>query len=522
MLIRFITENLGAIITAVIIAVALLIILLTGYVKASTDQAFIITGLRKNPKYLIGKAGIKIPFFEKKDVLDLQLIPIDVKTSSTVPTADYINISVDAAVNIQIGNTPDMLDKASRNFLNAKPDYIGSVAREVLEGNMREIVGQMQLEEMVSDRQKFAEMVKNNAEPDLAGMGLNIISFNVQNFVDNDHVIENLGVDNVVRISKAAAISRAESERDIAIAKAAADKDANDAQVAAATEIAAKQNELEIRKAELKKESDTQKAVADAAYKIQEEEQRKSIEAAKVNADITQQERTIELKRKEAEVTEQALDAQVKKTAEAEKYRRQQQAEAEYIERQRKAEAEKFEAMQEAEAKKAQAEADKYAKQQEAEAIKAKGIAEAEAIAAKGKAEAEAIAAKGKAEAEAMEKKAEAYAKYNSAAMTEMIINQLPAIAEAVAKPIASIDKITVIDSGSGESGAASVGGYTPAVLAKVLESVKETTGFDIKEVMKANTYDAKTTRNVNITGLDGISENTKSEIADRITDELL
>ena len=119
MLIRLITENLGAIISAVIIAVALLIILLTGYVKASTDQAFIITGLRKNPKYLIGKAGIKIPFFEKKDVLDLQLIPIDVKTSSTVPTADYINISVDAAVNIQIGNTPDMLDKASRNFLNS-------------------------------------------------------------------------------------------------------------------------------------------------------------------------------------------------------------------------------------------------------------------------------------------------------------------------------------------------------------------------------------------------------------------
>ncbi len=517
---RIILENLEIIIPAVIISVALLLILMSGYVKASTDEAFIITGLRKTPKYLIGKSGIKIPFFEKKDVLNLQLIPIDVKTSSTVPTADYINISVDAAVNIQIGNTPDMLDKASRNFLNKKTDYIGRVAREVLEGNMREIVGQMQLEEMVSDRQKFAEMVKKNAEPDLAGMGLNIISFNVQNFVDNDHVIENLGVDNVVRISKAAAISRAESERDIAIAKAAADKEANDAQVAAETEIAAKQNELEIKKAELKKESDTQKAVADAAYKIQEEEQRKSIEAAKVNADITQQERTIELKRKEAEVTEQALDAEIKKKAEADKYRRQQEAEAEYIERQRKAEAEKFEAIQDAEAKKAQAEADKFAKQQEAEAIKAKGIAEAEAIAAKGKAEAEAIAAKGKAEAEAMEKKAEAYAKYNSAAMTEMIINQLPAIAEAVAKPIASIDKITVIDSGSGEPGAASVGGYTPAVLAKVLESVKETTGFDIKEVMKASTYDAKTTRNVNITGLENVSENVKSE-ADQIIDEL-
>lgn len=519
-MIDFIKENIGVIIPAAAVIIVLIIILMTGYVKASTDEAFIITGLRKNPKYLIGKAGIKIPFFEKKDILNLQLIPIDVKTSSTVPTADYINISVDAAVNIQIGNNLEMLDKASRNFLNKKPDYIGKVAREVLEGNMREIVGQMQLEEMVSDRQKFAEMVKKNAEPDLAAMGLNIISFNVQNFVDNDHVIENLGVDNVVRISKAAAISRAESERDIAIAQAKADKESNDAKVAAQTEIASKQNELEIKKAELKRVSDTQKAVADAAYTIQEEEQRKTIEAAKVNADITQQERTIELKRKQAEVTEQALDAEIKKKAEAEKYRRQQEAEAEYIERQKKAEAEKFQAMQDAEAKKAQAEADKYAKQQEAEAIKAKGLAEAEAIAAKGKAEAEAIAAKGIAEAEAMEKKAEAYAKYNSAAMTEMIINQLPAIAEAVAKPIASIDKITVIDSGNGESGAAAVGGYTPAVLAKVLESVKETTGFDIKEVMKANTYDAKTTKNINITGLEGLSDDVKAVAAEKISED--
>mgnify|MGYP006873373631 CR=1 FL=1 len=48
---------------------------------------------------------------------------------------------------------------------------------------------------MVSDRQKFAELVKENAEPDLAAMGLDIVSFNVQNFVDENGVIENLGVD---------------------------------------------------------------------------------------------------------------------------------------------------------------------------------------------------------------------------------------------------------------------------------------------------------------------------------------
>ena len=182
------------------VAIVLLVILATGYVKASPDRAYIISGLRKKPKVLIGKAGIKIPFLEKKDELSLQLIPIDVKTSNAVPTADYININVDAAVNVKISDKPDKLALAAQNFLNRKPDYIAQVAREVLEGNMREIVGKMNLEEMVSDRQKFANLVKENAEPDLGEMGLDIVSFNVQNFVDGNGVIENLGVDNIVKI----------------------------------------------------------------------------------------------------------------------------------------------------------------------------------------------------------------------------------------------------------------------------------------------------------------------------------
>ena len=133
----------------------------------------------------------------------------------------------------------------------------------MLEGNVREIVGKMKLEEMVSDRQKFATLVKENAEPDLAAMGLDIISFNVQNCVDGNEVIENLGIDNIVKSKKAAAIARAESERDIKVAQASADKESNDAAVAAQTEIAKKQNELAIKKSELQIEADTKKAEAD-------------------------------------------------------------------------------------------------------------------------------------------------------------------------------------------------------------------------------------------------------------------
>lgn len=492
---------------AIPVAIVILAILASGYVKASPDRAYIISGLRKKPKVLIGKAGIKIPFLEKKDELSLQLIPIDVKTSNAVPTADYININVDAAVNVKISDKPDKLALAAQNFLNRKPDYIAQVAREVLEGNMREIVGKMNLEEMVSDRQKFATLVKENAEPDLGEMGLDIVSFNVQNFVDGNGVIENLGVDNIVKIQKNAAISRAESEKEIAKAKANAQREANDAQVAANTAIAERQNELAIKQAELKRESDIKKAEADAAYEIQKEEQRKTIEITTANANIAKQEREIELKRKEVEVTEQALDAQIKKKAEAEKFARQQNAEAELFERQRKAEAEKFEQEKAAEARKLKADADLYTKAQEAEGIRKVGEAEAKAI-----------EAKGIAEAEALEKKAEAMKKYGQAAMMEMIVNALPEMARAIAEPLATIDKVTIIDSGNGQSGVSSMGAYVPNVLAQTIAAVKETTGLDITEIMKANTYDAKVTRNINVTGLDEASA--KAAVAGAVMQE--
>ena len=483
----------AVIVIAVIVVVALILL---GYVKAPPDMAYIISGLRKKPRYAIGKATVRIPFFERLDKLNLRLIPIDVKTSNAVPTADYININVDATVNVKISNEADKLQLAAENFLNKPTEYIANVAREVLEGNVREIVGKMKLEEMVSDRQKFANLVKENAEPDLAAMGLDIISFNVQNFVDGNEVIENLGIDNIVKIKKAAAIARAESERDIKVAQAAADKESNDAKVAAETEIAKKQTELAIKKSELQMDADTKKAMADAAYDIQKEEQRKSIEISTANADIARQEREIELKQKEVAVKEQALEAEVKKQAEADKYAAQQRADAQLYQRQKEAEAKQFEAQREAEARKAQAEADRFAREQEAEGIRAVGEAEAAAI-----------AAKGLAEAEAMEKKAEAYAKYNKAAVAEMMIKVLPEIAEKVAQPLGQIDKITIIGGGEGGSnGVDQVAGNVPVVMAKVFESMKEATGIDLANIINAESYDAKVNRNVNVTGLDDIN----------------
>ncbi len=457
-----------AIVLAAILFV-LIILFVTGYVKASPDTAIIISGLRKNPKVLIGKAGIKIPFLERKDELNLQLIPIDVKTSNAVPTADYININVDATVNVKISDNEERLKLAAQNFLNKNAEYIGRVAREVLEGNVREIVGKMALEEMISDRQKFALLVKENAEPDLAAMGLDIISFNVQNFVDGNGVIENLGVDNIVKIQKNAAISRAESEKEIAKAQANAKREANEAEVNAASEIAKKQNELAIQKAELKREADVKQAEADAAYKIQEEEQRKTVEITTANANIAKQEKEILLKQREAEVMEQALDAQVKKKAEADKFAKQQQADAQLYERQREAEAKKFETEKEAEAMKAQAEAKKYTMEQEAEGIRTRGLAEAEAIRAKAVAEAEGI-----------EKKAEAMAKMGEAAVLEMYFKALPEVVKNAAEPLNSVDKITMYGDGNSTKLMKDIMG----TVVQVTNGLKESTGVDLQAVL--------------------------------------
>lgn len=496
---EFILAHIGWLIGGIAL-ILLLIILASGYVKAPPDTAFIISGMRK--KIIIGKSSIKIPFLERLDKLSLKLIPIDVKTSSAVPTADYINIQVDAAVNVKISSEGDKLALAAENFLNQNTQYIAQVAREVLEGNMREIVGRMRLEEMVSDRQKFAQLVKENADPDLAAMGLDIVSFNVQNFTDGNGVIDDLGIDNISQIKKKAAIAKAEAEKEIAVAKAEADRQANDARINAEREIAIKNNELDIQKSDLQKDADTKRAEADAAYAIQKEEQRKTIEVTAANANIAKEERNVLLKQREAETMEKSLDAEVKKKAEADKFARQQKAEAELFERQKEAEARKFEVEKAAEAQRSKAEADRYSKEQEAEGIRRVGEAEAEAI-----------RAKGIAEAEAMEKRAEAYQKYNNAAMAEMLIKVLPDIAGKIAEPLTQIDKITII--GGDGSGVESVSGNVPAVMAKLFESMKETVGIDLSEIVRAGTYDAKVNRNVHITGVEENGETTRALAAD-------
>ena len=445
------------IVIAVIILISIITICATGYVKAPPNKAYIITGPKNSRRILIGKAGIKIPFIERLDTIDLAIMQIDVKTSQAVPTEEFIDVKVDSNVMARILDTPEGIELACKNFLNVPQEEIAAKIIALLEGNVREIVGSMKLVDMVKDRKAFSAKVEENVRPDLAKLGIHLETFNVQNIKDENGVIENLGVDNVEQIRKNAQIAKSEAQKEVAIAEAENAKIANDAKVKAAEEMAERQAQLDRKQAALKKEVDTQKAQADAAQKIEAEKQRQLKDVASTNADIARAERESELKQKEIELKEYELDAIVRKQADAEKYEAEKQAEADLIRRQKDAEAKAYEIEQEAKALKAKADADKYAAEQKAAGIAAVGAAEAAAI----------------------EKKAEAQKKMGEASVIEMYVNALPEIVASAAAPLENVNSITMY----GDNNSSKLVGDVMRTVNQITDGLKAN-GIDLSHIL--------------------------------------
>lgn len=444
--------------TAIILVLILAVILfISGYLKAPPDTAYIITGLGKK-KILIGKAGWRMPFFTRVDRLSLRVMQVDVKTSEAVPTNEFINVTVDGVANIKVSSDPKLLERASESLLNLRQSDLIQLVTQVLEGNMREIVGSVGLKEMVQDRQGVAKKITENVVPDMEKLGIEVVNFNIQNFKDGAGTIENMGIDNVEQIRKNAQIAKANAQRDISIATANAQQEANAVRVEAEKKMAEQDAELAVQQADMKVKSETKRAEADAAYSIQQESQRKTIEITKANADIARKEKEAELAEKAIALKERELDAEIRKKADALKYQMEKTAEAELIKQQREAEAEKYRAIQAAEARKAEAEALRYAMEQEAAGIRAKGLAEAEAI----------------------EKKAEAQKKMGEASVLEMYLAALPEVVKNAAAPLSQTDRIVMYGDGNSTRLVKDVMNSAN----QIMEGVKESTGLDITSLL--------------------------------------
>ena len=496
------------------IIVVLVVLILAMYVKAPPAVAYILSGLCKEPRVLIGTGGLKVPIIERLDKVFLGQTTVDIKTAMPVPTHDFIDVTVDAVCKVRVAPTPEGIRLAAKNFLNMTSEDIARQVEDSLEGNMREVIGAITLQGLVTDRDAFSDQIQQKAAKDMAKLGLEILSCNIQNITDQKGLIEGLGADNTYKIRKEAAITKANAEKGIQIAESEAKKAANDVRVKNETEIAERNNELAIKQADLKCISDSKKAEADAAYEIQKQEQQRTVNEKTVDAKIAQTKREQVLAEEQVKVTENKLKAQINAQADAEKYQTEIDAQARKFkvttdaqaaleQQKREAEAKAYMAEQEAKAVKAKADAAKYAALQEAEGIKAKGEAEAAATQAKLAAEAEGIRAKGDAEAEAMDKKAAAYNKSEFAKL-EMVLEMqktvLPQVAENVAKPMSQIGDVTIYGTTGTEMNGVSQN--VPAVMKQTFDIVKNVTGVDMADVIKANTLEAKTDRNINLTGI--------------------
>ncbi len=451
-------DNITYIIVAVaVLVLAFLALFAASYLKAPPDTAYIISGAGKR-RVLIGKAGFRIPFFERVDKLSLRVIQVDVKTAEAVPTNEFINVTVDGVANVKISSSPELLARSAEALLGLDEKALITLVTQVLEGNMREIVGSVGLKEMVQDRQGVAKKITENVVPDMEKLGIEVVNFTIQNFKDAAGTIENMGIDNVEQIRKNAQIAKANAQKDIAIATANAEEEANAIRVEAEKKIAEQNAALAVQQADMKVKADSKKAEADAAYSIQQENQRKTIEITRSDADIARKIKEAELAEKEIALQERKLDAEVRKQADAMKYQAEKEAEADLIRRQKDAEAKAYEAIKEAEAKKAEAEALRYAMEQEAEGIRAKGLAEAEAI----------------------EKKAEAQRKMGEASILEMYLQAMPEIVRNAATPLAQTDKIVMY----GDGNATKVVKDVMTSTNQIMEGVKESTGLDLTAII--------------------------------------
>lgn len=429
---------------AIVLIIALLAFLMARYRIGKPDEALIVTGS------FLGKEGIKIlknsgtfviPIVQKAHKLSLLTHKLEIGTPE-VYTEQGVPILASATVLVKVGNSEESIKTAAEQYLGKTTLELEDEAREVLEGHLRAILGTMTVEAIYRNRDDFAEQVQQVASTDLSKMGLEIVSFTIKDVTDPNGYLDALGRPQIAEVKKNAEVAESNALRETRIRQAANEQLAQQEEIQRRTEIAEANKDMALKQAQYKQEQEVADAIA---------EQIATGEQMKVQ--LIEQEKNIEIQAKQAELAEKELTATLRKRAEADKYVVEQNALAEKAREIAKAEA-------------------------EAAKVRLAAEAEAERIAKLGQADAERIAKVGQAEAESQEKMAVALQKLNEAGILIEFIKVLPAIAKEVNAPISNIDKIVSFGS-SGD-----VHEMGEAGLARTFETIKETTGLDLVQLI--------------------------------------
>jgi len=467
------------------VLIALVALYVTKYRTAGPDEALIVTGsylgsknVHKDEsgnriKIIRGGGTFVFPIFQQAQPLSLLSSKLDV-TTPEVYTEQGVPVMADGTAIIKIGGSISEIATAAEQFLGKQKDERENEAREVLEGHLRSILGSMTVEEIYKNRDKFSQEVQRVASQDLAKMGLIIVSFTIKDVRDKNGYLDSLGKPRIAQVKRDADIATADAEKETRIKRAEASKEAQKAELERATEIAEAEKENQLKVAEFRREQDIAKARADQAYELETARAKQEVTEQEMQIRIIERQKQIELEEKEILRREKQYDSEVKKKADADRYAVEQNAVAAKMRELAQADAEKYRIESLAQA--------------EAEKIRLDGLAKADAERAKGETDADIIRLRGLAEAEAKRKIAEAFEYYGQAAVLDMIVRMMPEYAKELASPLGNIDKITVVDTGGGEGsgGANKVTAYATNLMSTLQESLKETSGIDVKELIES------------------------------------
>lgn len=499
-----------------LIVIALLIVLMLlskNYIKVSPNQAAVISGRTRRLgdgttvgyRQVRGGATLVIPFLEKVEYLDLNVITVPLTTNRAY-SGQGVPVSVKAVANVKIKGDDASLRAAAERFLGMPQEEFHRLVFQTLEGHLRAILGTLTVEEINNDRQSFAQKLTSEAAVDLEKMGIGLDALTIQEISDEEGYLDALGKRRTAEVKRDAEIGQAEANRDSKIKASLALQEGEKVRLETEAQIAQSNRETEIQKAQVQAEIEKERAKANQAGPLAEAKAQQEVVAEEVRIEKIRTQEQISVQEQEVLRKEKELEATVVKQAEAERkaavLRAQGLQEAAILEAEGKKQAQIAQA--EAEAQKLQKEGQGRATaieaegKAEAEKIRALGLAEAEKLQAQGLAEAKAIEAQGLAEATAIKEKAAAWREFNDAARLQTILEKLPSIIEAsapvfqaVAEPLGKIDKVVMIDQGSngnGSNGSSSginrFAQTAPTLIFSLLQQL-QAMGLSVPEVME-------------------------------------
>jgi len=499
------------IVIAVVIVGFLLALGLVGknYIKVSPNQAAVISGRKRKLsdgtavgyRLVRGGATLVIPFLEKVEYLNLNVLPVPLTTSRAY-TSQGVPVSVKAVANVKIKGDDESMRAAAERFLGMQHGEFHQLVFQTLEGHLRAILGTLTVEEINADRQSFAHKLTTEAAVDLEKMGIGLDALTIQEISDEEGYLDALGKRRTAEVKRDADIGEAEAKRDSKIKASIALQEGEKVRLSTEAEIALSTREAEVKRAQYEAEIEKERATAKQAGPLSEAKAKQEVVAEEVRVEKIRTQEQIAVQEQEVLRREKELEATVIKKAEAERraavLRAQGEQEAAILAAEGRKQA--MIAQAEAESQKLQREGTGRASaieaegRAEAEKIRALGNAEAEKIQAQGLAQAKAIEAQGLAEAAAIKEKAAAWREFNDAARLQTLLEKLPAIIEstapalrAVAEPLGKIDKVVMIDHGNGNgTGDSPINRFAqtgPALIFSLLQQM-QAMGLNLPEIM--------------------------------------